>query len=340
MPVVATATPRGNTPAAENDDAAINKEECPEYSGLNDPRKTYGDIRNEMKSAIVSLQGSAAPDHWLAASILLAGEQPETAMQLLQKLVSIDSTSALAAWLTLSLCNQRNIDACKSSGIEDGAIQADGDNGLMWAQIASRRLASGREAEARDAMQRAILAQGFDAYVGEQTEVLERAFSAVTGWSYSERILYTSGSTSSNPSSLVDIREYCRQTRAAEWVTLCDQLGERIFVEGGEASARLLGIEMRQAVLESRGDAETLAALNRDHQDLKALQSSLFNDPGALNLLLNDELVMREFISTISTHGESEAALRLQERTDGLRATPGYDQCNFVSNPFINMQQH
>lgn len=337
---VATATLRGDTPVAELDDPAVDRDECPEYSGPSDPRKTYGDIKNEMESAVVSLQGSAAPAHWLAASIMLASEKPEVAMQLLQKLVTIDSTSALAAWLMLSLCDQRNIDACQSTGIEDTAIQADGDNGLMWAQIANRRLATGREAEARVAMQRAVLARRFDAYFGEQTAVLERAFAAVTGWSYPERIVYTTGSATSNSSSLVKIRDYCRRTDTAEWVTLCDQLGERIFVEGGESAVRLLGIEMRQAVLESRGDDDTQAALNRDHEDLKALQATLFDDPGELNLLLNDESVMREFINTISAYGESEAALRLQERTEDLRATPGYNQCNFLSNPFILMERH
>ncbi len=310
---------------------------CPEYSGPNDPRKTYGDVKNERESAIVSLQGSGSPMHWLAASILLADTESELALQMLQDLATTEATASVAAWRMLILCDQRKIAACNSPNIEALAIEADVDNGMMWAQVASRRLAAGRDEEAVEAMRRAIAARRFDMYFSEQLQVLERGFAAVTGWTFPERIIYGSDSIASNPSNLVTIREYCRRTDSTEWIGLCDELGERIYVEGGETSARLIGIEMRQAVLESRADDDQLAALEQDYLDLKALQSALFEDAGALNLLLNDEQVMRDFISTIDAHGEVEAALLLQERTDRLRATPGYDQCNFVSNPYINM---
>ena len=307
------------------------------YSGPNDPRKSYGDVQNELQSAIVSLQGSGSPMHWLAASILLADTESERALEMLQNLLRTEATSAVAAWRMLILCDQRRMAACDSPDIEEMAIAADADNGLMWAQVASRRLAAGRDAEAVEAMHRAIAARRFDTYFAEQMQVLERGFAAVTGWTYPERIIYGSDSVASNPSNLATIREHCRQTDSTEWVALCDELGQRIYVEGGETSARLIGIEMRQAVLEGRADDDRLAVLNQDYLDLKALQSALFEDAGALNLLLNDEQVMRDFISTIDAHGEVEAALVLQEQTDRLRATPGYDQCNFESNPYINM---
>ena len=72
--------------------------ECPVYSGPNDPRKSYGEVQNELQSAIVSLQGSGSPMHWLAASILLADTESERALEMLQNLLRTEATSAVAAW--------------------------------------------------------------------------------------------------------------------------------------------------------------------------------------------------------------------------------------------------
>lgn len=336
-PFIEATAAEDSVPRPGVDEEFVVSPECPDYSGPDDPRKTYGDVKNELESAIVSLQGSGSPMHWLAASILLADTESELALQMLQNLARTEATSSVATWRMLILCDQRRIAACNSPSIEELAIKADADNGMMWAQVAGRRFAVGRDEEAIEAMRRAIAARRFDTYFAEQMQALERGFAAVTGWTYPERIIYGSDSIASNPSNLVAIHEYCRRTNSIEGIELCDELGERIYVERGETSARLIGIEMRQAVLESRADDDQLAALDQDYLDLKALQSALFEDVGALNLLLNDEQVMRDFISTIDAHGEVEAALLLQERTDRLRATPGYDQCNFASNPYINM---
>lgn len=325
------------SPAANDEKAIVVAPDCPDYSGPNDLRKSFGDIRNELESAVVSLQGSGQPEHWLAAAILLAADDTQTTMNLLQRLLSVESTAGLAAFQLLRLCDERNKTLCESAEIQDAIIRADGDNGVMWIQIASLRLDAGREQGAIDALRRAINAPRFDNYFSAQIDVLDRGLSAVTGWSYTERVVHAAEAMSSNPFSLSGIRGFCQLSETAGWSEVCDAVGERVIAEGGDISTRLQGAELRLALEENRQSPQLIASIESERDSLKAMQSATFSDESHLNLLLNDESVMRAFVEVYRSNGEEGAMLELETRAAQLRASPNYDQCNFVSNPFIRL---
>ena len=339
------ASVQADAPGADIADAPVSVEEetpvadleCPDYSGPNDPRKSFGDIQNELTSAVVSLQGSGQPEHWLAAAILLASEDTPTAMALLQRLLAIDATAQLAAFQLLRLCDDRNRTECYAQDIEDAIIDADKDNAAMWIQMASLRLNAGREQDAIDALRQAIHAPRLANYFGAQIDVLDRGLAAVTGWTYSERVIYGADAVISKPFDLSAIRGFCRLSDAAGWREVCDAVGERVVAEGGDLSVRIQGAELRLSLDENRDSPELMAVISEERDRLNAMRSSLFSDAGHLNLILNDETVMRAFIEAYDVDGEEGAMLTLEERASQLRASPDYDQCNFVSNPFIRV---
>ncbi len=102
-----------------------------------------------------------------------------------------------------------------------------------------------------------------------------------------------------------------------------------------DTRSRKRGANLRKAVLERAGDTVALERLDTEIQHLDNVSESWLNNERIVHLLLNDEAVMRDFLMNIKMYGEEEGMRRLVGELERLQKTPGYDQCNFVANPFI-----
>ena len=324
--------------AQPDDDPADNDAiDCPDRLGAEKEELNSTDVRDTLHSAALNLRTSYDPEHRLAAGLILSNNQPDIAFELITEASTLQPTSAIAAWRSLKLCSQRDVAACDSITVEENAISADGDNGMMWVQVASRRLADGREAEAIDAIRNAIASPRFDTYFAGQVELLDRSLATVTNWSFGERVVHSSESVSVSPANFHLIRAQCDNTSAGVWPELCDQLGQRMVAGNVDLQTKILGSSLRAGVLNRIGDVDGARAVETELAELNAEQDRLLSDMSLLNLILSDEAVLRDFLSVSQSYGEAEAIRRLEDHADRLRVTPGYDQCNFVTNPYIKL---
>ena len=324
--------------AESEDDVPVNSEmNCPDYSGPADQRLDSGEVSDRLHDAASVLRNSSDPEHRLAAGLILSNDTPEDAFELMRGTATTHPTSAIATWRLLILCGQRDVAACESESIEESAIRADGDNGMMWVQLASRRLDSGREQEAADAIRHAIAAPRFDTYFTDQIELLDRSLASVLDWSFAERVVHSSGSVYVSPANFGFIRSHCENVSSGIWPELCDQLGQRMISGNVDLQTKSLGSVLRVAVLEKIGDVDGAEAARTERDELNSKQDLLGADDSLLNLILSDDTVLRDYLSVSQSYGEVEALRRLEEQAARLRATPGYDQCNFVTNPYIRL---
>lgn len=141
---------------ADDPNPEDNVTDCPDYSGPNDARLNSDEIASTIKSAASALLASNDQEHQLAAALLLTNDESELAFEHLQSAGRQGAAPEVAMWRLLILCDQRKAAACDSSAIDELAINADADNGMMWIQIAGRRLQAGQEESAFDAIRQAI----------------------------------------------------------------------------------------------------------------------------------------------------------------------------------------
>lgn len=318
-----------------NELPATEEPDCPDYAGPTDRRLGSEDVHDALQNAASELRLSSNPEHRLAAGIILANDAPEEAFDLMQDTATTHSTSAIASWRSLILCGQRDVPACASTAVEENAILADRDNGMMWVQLASRRLDSGREQDAVDAIRHAIAAPRFDTYFTDQIELMDRSLAAVLSWSFGERVVHGSDNVAVSPANFGFIRARCDNAPSGIWPELCDQLGQRMVSENVDLQSKILGSSLRVGVLETIGDVSGAAAVEAELDALNAQQDLLGSDVSLLNLILSDDTVLRDYLSVSQSYGEEEALSRLSEQAARLRATPGYNQCNFLTNPYI-----
>jgi hypothetical protein len=107
--------------------------------------------------------------------------------------------------------------------------------------------------------------------------------------------------------------------------------------ENIDLQTRILGSGLRIDVLANIGDLRGAAAAEQKKEKLQAQQNMLGEDVSFLNLILSDDNVLRDYLSNSEAYGEQEAILRLSEHVERLRTTPGYNQCNFLTNPYIKL---
>jgi hypothetical protein len=309
--------------------------DCPDSRARQDRRRSREQMDEELAMAAAGLRDSTDIEHQLVAAMILASHEPAAALGIFRRAAKMSGAKEIAAWRMLILCGQRKMDACDDPEIEDIAIAADGGNALMWTQLAGRRLQAGREQDAIEAMRQAITAPMLDVYLGEQVDLFDHGLAAISSWSYTERVSQASSYISSAPENLGFIRQQCGETGTGVWMELCEQLGARLLAADIDDNIKRMGAALRQPVLQQLDDTAGLAELEAELALMKAQDSSFLNEEADLNLMLNDASVMRAYINNVDAYGEQEAARRFRQDSDRLRNTPGYDQCNFVSNPYI-----
>jgi len=208
---------------------------------------------------------------------------------------------------------------------------------VLWVGLAGQMLDAGREDAAFDAIGQAIAAPVFDNYFDDQLMLLERGLAASTDWSYAQRVFHSVEFAISNAPGVLPVIKLCETKQDGQWPMLCDQLAERLTDYEGDFGANAVGLELKTKMLEARGDSEGMAKLEKSIAGLK----NMFEDEGQLkemvNALLNDEVLLRTFLENLSASGEIAAYRLLTDDIERIKATDGYDQCNFVDNPYVRL---
>ncbi len=322
--------------AADSEEGVSNAEsndiDCPDNSGRF--LRTNEEQKRLVESATSSLLASGDPEHLLAAALMRRWSDPQAALAQLEKLVALESNSPLSAWTALIICGQRAQLACDFGALEQEAIRADSKNGAMWVQLVGLRLEDSNDEQAIEAMRQAISAPKFDSYYFEQIMMIERALAATSDLSLAERVITGIGFAAATPMGMNALARKCDDEQTGVWLELCDQLGERMRVDGSDIMTQMLGSAVQGHALANRGDSRGLQELELKKTEIRRTMGSAASNAEWFNLMTNDERVLREYLQNMDVFGEAAAMKRLSSEAERLRALSGYDQCNFEGDPF------
>ena len=283
------------------------------------------------------IRASVDPELILAAASIDKLKFPEQSMESLQRIGGENTSSPVALMTLMDLCDQRKSANCDRVAIERNIRRNHSANGVLWVGLAGQMLDAGREDAAFDAIGQAIAAPVFDNYFDDQLMLLERGLAASTDWSYAQRVFHSVEFAISNAPGVLPVIRLCETKQDGQWPMLCDQLAERLTDYEGDFGANAVGLELKTKMLEARGDSEGMAKLEKSIAGLK----NMFEDEGQLkemvNALLNDEVLLRTFLENLSASGEIAAYRLLTDDIERIKATDGYDQCNFVDNPYVRL---
>lgn len=288
-------------------------------------------LEREVELAKQVLQDTDNSEYQLAAVLLNAWDDPPLAMNLLQQSVAQQLNDPVLVWTALIICGQRPALNCDLGALEETAIDADSDNGAMWVQVAGLRLSAGDDEGAVDALRQAISAPRFDSYYDEQIMLVERGLAVSSNLSYSERVFSALGTASVIPIALDSLTARCKSGTAGVWPELCEQLGSRMTTDSGNTLTKMIGMELRKIALTNQSDQKGLTDLARERDALRQSRGSIEKNNEMLNLMMNDELVLRNYLENLEVYGEGEALQRIFAEMQRLKNSPEYDQCNFAS---------
>ncbi len=312
-------------------EAEIDEPRCPIYDSLNREVRA-AEYKQKLRHAAGVLSGSGDPEHLIAAAMINASDDPAVAMELLLESIEKNSTLSIASWMAMTLCGQRDVPECETGEVEETAIRVDASNAAMWLQVAGLRLEQGRDREALDAMTKASAMPRFENYFIEQVLLVDRGLATATDWTRQERFDAGSVLMSVTPRDFYLIERLCKKSEFGDAADICTRLGERISTDAKDISTQQLGISLLQAVEE---DSEKLETLKHESEQLAREEFSFATDGEVLNVLLNDNDVTQRYLDTYAVYGEAAAVREARSEAARLQSVPGYDKCNFKSNPFV-----
>lgn len=338
LPAVAFPVDRESSATVEPEEPVLGEEEHAErMQGCAEPldpdqTKLAGErLEREVELAQGVLQQTNSSEYLLAAALLNGWKDPRLAMDLLQRSAADHLNDPILIWTALVICGQRPGLDCDFGELEETAIDVDADNGAMWVQIAGLRLGSDDEEGAIDALRHAISAPRFDSYYDEQIMLVERGLAVGSNLSFSERALMAWGTASVTPIGLGSLTARCKSGADGVWSELCEQLGSRMTTDSGNSLTKMIGMDLRQIVLTNQLDEKGLTAIARERDALRQSMGSIEQNEQMINLMMNDELVLRNYLENLEVYGEDAARQSFFAEMQRLKNSPEYDQCNFVS---------
>jgi len=280
--------------------------------------------RNARRFEILSASGDA--EQVLVAALIGPVWQERRHLPTLERALNISPDSVLVNWNLLQACKLDSVGAICSE-IEERAIDVDGTNGAIWAEIAIRRADKGDLREVVDALRHANAAPMIDYYSLEHVQMFERAFSIDMNRSYAARIQEAISSTFFANDGALFLHKMCKN-RAQELELLreqCLQLGRRLEYEGDTTMDTHVGLSLQREMLRISGSSRDLAEVEEKIQ-AQMQEEKNFHDENGHNVIDNDQLV-NQFIEQWSAHGQIEAARFLSTEIERLKSVPGYDPC-------------
>ena len=328
-----SATERG---APDISAAGVDKATCRErFADYEKPSRE--EVNGILGEAADQLRSSGSLEHKLAAVRLDRELEISDIETLIDELNSVPMHDPLALWTKLTICEASGSASCDFTAIEANIRRNHSANSAFWMAIAGHYLGTDQDAAALDAMRMVVGAPSFDSYLAEQYLNIDRALAATTNWSAAQRALHTMEFVASSPPGLSSIMSQCRKLDA-NWDALCDQLANQLYDASDEFMARGLGAALRVELHVARNGEDGAPEL---HEELLTGAFEFVRDEEqldrALNALLNDETLLRMFLENLESYGEIKAFELLVEDVERLRNTDGYNQCNFVANPYTRL---
>lgn len=285
-------------------------------------------IRAHWGNIVAVLEDSPSAEHLGVGAYLAAKAKLETATPLLDRAIAGGADNPLVTWIAMDACNARPATSvCAGGDVERLALAVDGDNGAVWARVASQRLMTDQAAAGFAALQRAATAPQFNSYWPEQILMLERALAAATNDGYGARVMQAIGIAAAMVMWDAGVVEACGSpSLPPEHRPVCLAYGERLTSDARTALNTGIGLAIQHAVLTAAGDA---VAANRVDAEQEALrQHMLARDfQTEQRLLFYDENLLRQYMDVMVTRDEYAAVRFLGDETERLLGLPGYDPC-------------
>ena len=297
-------------------------------------RLSRDEINEVLDDAARQLRASGSHEHMLAAAKIEQGLNKIDAEGVLDELDAASPHDPLALWTRLTICESDASIDCDFEAIEANIRRNHSGNSAFWMAIAGHHISADQEAAALEAMRMAVGAPAYDSYFAEQFLNVDRALAATTNWSAAQRAFHTVEFVATSPPGYSNIMSKCKTLDVA-WTSLCDELATRLVDDAHEIMARGFGTSLQVELHEARNGSEGIAKVREElRNEAFAFMQDEDKMAQSFNALLNDETLLRMFLENLESYGEIKAFERLIADVERLRNTDGYDQCNFVVNPY------
>lgn len=189
-------------------------------------------------------------------------------------------------------------------------------------------------------MRQVAAANRYSLYFMQYTSLIERGLAATTDLGYSDRVVagIGIGAAIAIP-ALGEVSKACQSgdNDADVWIELCEEVGKRMVTNSDELITMMFGYGLRSGAAKRAGDVAVAESIEQEGKDRVNGLLREQAESGAQALMTNDPHVLQSYVENFLVHGEIGAMDRLIADARRLRADPGYDQCNFVSNPFVQL---
>lgn len=283
----------------------------------------------DLDAVASALSQSRNPEHLLM--VALYGQDPTdgAGVNAMTRALQSDPDNPLVSWNFLQSCSRfPDAQICLDHRMEEHAIDVDGSNGQLWARIAGYRAERGEMREALAALSQTVVAPRFTDYRMEHIELFERGLAAAGNLPYRSRIVQAIGMQAALVSNEFHTMTACNKmaTESSEWLSHCARFGARLERDGRSFFSVLVGQRLQENMHSISGDSEKQASvLKRLERTRQYMENGLSVDGQVL--LLHDDQVLANYISTSATYGEIEALTFLNNEVERLKNLAGYDPC-------------
>ncbi|MEM6819315.1 MAG: hypothetical protein AAF578_11060 [Pseudomonadota bacterium] len=273
---------------------------------------------------LTKLSASDDPEHLLLAAVQIRKQDdPEAQKQadqdlaeLSKRIADLGGSNPTFAFTAFQLCS-RVTEAerrCDLPRLRDLALDVDGDNSQVWAQIALNLHTAGKTDDALKALRRAATAPSTNDHYVEQYEMLVRAFTALDDPPLNERIIEAVRLALIARSDGEAIRRLCAQQVVDDprWADPCLGYGQHLQTRSVTQFGKMLGHFLETSVHDALGKSETAEVLRKawyaeqskavDNVNREYLALVRY-DPGLFALLLDQ----------MAVYGEAAAHSRVSE---------------------------
>lgn len=297
--------------------------ECPEPTShsTNDEPKTFDEH-------FAQLEHSTINEEQLAYLVFGQHAAPESRFKKLYQYTQSNPTDKIAFYQFINSCHRHIDDPVCHSNLTALAEQADHNNGMLWINIAALKLKQQDQKGALLALHAATQKTYFSEYFFDLVTLFSENTAYSSSNEYIEAVVSAIGFTAAQPAFYGLLFEQCIQTSedAIDFMDACFQLGKHMSKNSHSVMLSSMGESLvKEHFLKSSNEE---AAAESEYGATQIYQVN-FNDEAfkALNLIFNDEALVRQWLQIGREQGEAIATKQMIQEAKWRSRDPNYAPC-------------
>lgn len=282
----------------------------------------------DVNAAFESLSQSPDPQDILTFLIFNNSIEPREKLEQLYQYHKNSPTESIAYYQLLNGCHLIDDQERCNGELFDSADQVDASNGMLNINIAALLIKRGEYSSALQEIRTAAAKDYFSEYYYRSLELFSNSMTTYSPDAFLESIITAMGYSAAQPAYYGAVFEYCMNANEADIDVMdaCFQLGKTMSLNSHTIMLQGLGNALvtefylkntyNDAALESENELSLITAQN--------FNRDTFN---VMNLIFNDEDLVRLWLQIGKEQGEGQATKQLIQEAKWRSQDPNYNPC-------------